>query len=77
MVNTSKKEYIEVMRRRYAGAGRPYKKKLLDEISEVCGYHRKYAIELLNKKPSKRRRHPGPRRIYGDSVQEVLKDLWL
>jgi len=77
MVSQSKKEYIEVMRRRYAGAGRPYKKKLLDEVCEVCGYHRKYAIELLNGKPSKKRCRPGPRRIYGDAVREVLKGLWL
>ena len=74
MVNQSKKEYIEVMRRRYAGAGRPYKKRLLDEVCEVCGYHRKYAIELLNRKACRNRRRPGPRRIYGEAVREVLKD---
>jgi len=77
MVNQSKKEYIEVMRRRYARAGRPYKKKLLDEVREVCGYHRKYAIGLLNGTPSKKRCRPGPRRIYGDAEREVLKGLWL
>jgi hypothetical protein len=77
MVNQSKKEYVEVMRRRYAGAGRAYKKKLLDEVCEVCGYHRKYAIELLNRKPSPKRGRPGPRRLYGEAVREVLKDLWL
>lgn len=77
MVNKSKKEYVEVMRRRYAGAGRRYKKKLLDEVCEVCGYHRKYAIELLNRQVSRSHRRPGPRRIYGDAVREVLKDLWL
>ena len=77
MVNQSRKEYVEVMRRRYAGSGRPYKNKLLDEICEVCGYHRKYAIELLNRKPSEKRCHPGPCHIYGDAVREVLKNLWL
>jgi len=77
MVSQSKREYIEVMRRRYAGAGRLYKEKLLDEIQKVCGYHRKYAIELLNRKPSSRRSRPGPRRFYGDAVRNVLKGLWL
>jgi len=77
MVNESRQEYVEVMRRRYAGAGRLYRQKLLDEVCEVCGYHRKYAIELLNRKSLKRRCSPGPRRIYGDAVQEVLKELWL
>lgn len=77
MGNKSKKEYIEVMRRRYVGAGRRYKKKLLDEVCEVCGYHRKYAIELVNRQVSRSDRRPGPGRIYGDTVREVLKDLWL
>jgi hypothetical protein len=77
MVNQSKKEYVEVMRRRYAGAGRRYKKRLLDEVCEICGYHRKYAIGLLNSKAGRQRRRPGPRRIYGAAVREVLKNLWL
>jgi hypothetical protein len=77
MVNQSRREYIEIMRRRYAGAGRPYKKKLLDEVREVCGYHRKYAIALLNKGVTKKRRRPGPHRFYCDGVRDVLRQLWL
>lgn len=77
MVNQSRREYIEVMRRRYAGAGRLYKKKLIDEVCEVCKFHRKYAIAVLNRKASERGCKPGPREIYGAAVLEVLKDLWL
>jgi len=77
MVNRSKKEYLEAIRKRYCRAGRKYKKKILDEFCEVCGYHRKHAIRLLNQKASKRGRRPGPDRTYGDAVQEVLKHLWL
>lgn len=77
MVNRSKKEYLETIRRRYAGAGRKYKTKILDEFCEICGYHRKHAIRLLNRQPPKQRRRTGPRPFYGDAVREVLKDLWL
>jgi len=77
MGKQSKREYIAVMRRRYAGAGRRYKRKLLDEVCEVCGYHRKYAITLLKRKPTQKRCSPGPRRVYGQAEQEVLTNLWL
>ena len=58
---TSRREVLERFRRRYARAGRPYKKKLLDEFCELCGYERKYAIKLLNHGPRGRgRKPPGP-----------------
>jgi hypothetical protein len=77
MVNNSKKEYLEAIRDRYQRAGRRHKTKILDEFCEVCGYHRKYAIELLNRKRNRPKRRPGPKRTYDDAVVAVLKDLWL
>lgn len=44
----SRNEYISVQKRRYRRAGKAYKTRLIDEVCEVCGYERKYAIKLLN-----------------------------
>jgi hypothetical protein len=43
----SKHEVIEALRRRYRGAGRAEKGRLIDEAAAVTGYHRRYAQALL------------------------------
>jgi hypothetical protein len=73
----SKKEYLLAIWQRYRRVGRRFKSKILDEFCEVCGYARKYAIELLHRKPGQKRKPPGPRRRYGPEVLEVLKRIWL
>src|ERR671932_217345 len=45
----SKHEVIEAMRRRYRGAGRAEKGRLIEEAAAVTGYHRRYAQALLHK----------------------------
>jgi hypothetical protein len=77
MVHQSKREYLEAIRERYRNAGRKYKRLILDEFCENCGYHRKHAIRLLNGKGKPGPRRPGPARIYGEAVGKALKDLWL
>ena len=52
---------------------------MLDEFCANCGYHRKYAIRLLNRplpaaKPAPRRRVRG--RTYGLPMMAVLKSVW-
>ena len=59
MSRNSKREYLLAIWGRYQRAGREYKRKILDEFCEVCGYARKYAIGLLNRKPQARRKKPG------------------
>ncbi|WP_233231544.1 integrase [Tichowtungia aerotolerans] len=74
----SKQEYIEVQRRRYCRVAKAYKTRLLDEVCEVCGYDRKYAIKLLgrSKQPSKKKR--GRKSEYDDpELTKALKRLWL
>ena len=44
----SKQEYLQTIYSRYRQAGRAEKQTMLDECTAVCGYHRKYAIGLLN-----------------------------
>ena len=77
MTRESKAEYVAEIGWRYAQAGRPYKKILLDQLCEVCGYHRKHAIRLLNQKTRPASSKPGPKPKYGQRIAEVLEDLWL
>jgi hypothetical protein len=47
MARRSKQEYLAVMWDRYQRADRVTRSALLDEVTRMCGYHRKYAIGLL------------------------------
>ena len=44
----AKGEYVQAIYHRYRHAGRPEKRRILDEFCQVAGYHRKHAIRLLN-----------------------------
>jgi hypothetical protein len=77
MSRNSKKEYLLAIWDRYQRAGRPFKGKILDEFCAICGYARKYAIGLLNRKPRARQKKPGPKRKYDETVLAPLKALWL
>src|SRR5206468_3560147 len=75
--NKSKREYLQAIWDRYQRVGRLFKTKILDEFCAICGYTRKYAIGLLNRKPGRRRKKPGPAREYDASVLAPLKVIWL
>lgn len=77
MSRKSKREYLLAIWERYQRAGKRFKGKILDEFCEVCGYSRKYAVLLLNRKPRVRQRRPGPKAKYDAAVLEVLKAIWL
>jgi hypothetical protein len=50
---------------------------LLDQVVEVTGYARKYAIRLLNHGPERTTQILRPRQpIYGSAVQEALFLAW-
>jgi hypothetical protein len=71
----SKHEVIEAMRRRYRGAGRAEKGRLIDEAAAVTGYHRRYAQALLHKGvpySGPRLRRSGRPRVYGREVEQAL-----
>ena len=58
--------YLKAIRSRYWRAGKMAKVTILDEFCAVCGYHRKYAIRLLNQRGKPRiKRMPGRKPIYG------------
>jgi hypothetical protein len=73
-------KYCETVYRRYRDASKESKARILDELCQVCGYNRKYAIWKLNrlrdkekaKAPSKRRR----RRKYGHEVLLIVEEVW-
>src|SRR5919197_2059429 len=71
----SKHEVIEAVRRRYRGAGRAEKGRLIDEASAVTGCHRHYAQALLRKGvpySGPRLRRGGRPRVYGWEVEQAL-----
>ena len=70
-----KHEMIEAMRRRYRGAGRAEKGRLIDEAAAVTGYHRRYAQALLRvgvPYSGPRLRRGGRPRLYGPQVLQAL-----
>jgi hypothetical protein len=76
---SAKREALARIRGRYQRAGRLHKKIILDEFCATCGYHRKAAVRLLNRRlrtqPSKR---SGPKIVYDPAeVLPVLKAIWL
>jgi transposase InsO family protein len=75
----AKAQYLGRIYERYQRAGRQHKSKILDEFCEVCGYHRKAALRLLNRPraqaPGKR---PGRRPVYdAKKLLGPLKTIWL
>lgn len=79
MSQKSKKEYVQISRRRYQARAREGRGKLLDEFCEITGYERKYAIKLLGREePPPRRRGRGAGRppACGGAELKVIKAIW-
>ena len=79
MGHKAKWEYFRAVYERYHKAGREAKQMMLNEFCLNTGYHRKYAIRLLNgappgKQPERRRLERRPR--YGRQVLSVLAAIW-
>ena len=51
MTRTSIHEYVAAQRLRYLQASRPVKRRMLDEVVTVTGYHRKAAVRRLRHPP--------------------------
>ena len=68
MSKSERKAYLKAIQTRYRRANKLKKRTILDEFCAVCGYHRKYAIRLLNQ-PAKQgntqsTRRPGRKPVY-------------
>jgi len=67
-------KYLRVMQARYRKARRKEKGRLLSEMKQMTGLHRKYLIQLMNGLPpqrEKRRRQCG--RKYGAQVDDAIR----
>ena len=73
MTRGSVKEYVEALQKRYRQASRKEKGRILDEFTQVTGYHRKAAIRLLRRGARSPTRRRGRHRRYGPEVALVLK----
>src|SRR5581483_2898624 len=79
MKRSSRTDYLRRVYVRYRQASRSERRGILDEVCANCGYHRKYAIRLLNGSPP-RSRPVGMRRPravhYGPQVISIFKAVW-
>ena len=78
MKRSSVEEYAEAVRMRYTGSTRSEKGRLLDEFTEVTGYHRKSAIRLLGGPRGAKgaKSKIGRPRSYDDRVVAALHQVW-
>jgi hypothetical protein len=72
----TRKELVEVLGKRYVGACKKEKTRILDEFTSVAGYHRKHAVRLLRCGEVSVRRRDYGRRIYDEAVREALVVAW-
>jgi hypothetical protein len=72
----ARREYLARMRERYATADRAAKRRLLNEICEMTGYHRKAVIRALRRPVGRARRRVGRPRRYGPAVVGALRGIW-
>jgi hypothetical protein len=71
----SREEQLERWRERYGKRGPAAKARMLDELCEEYGYHRKHAIRLLNGEPQPKESPPGPEPKY-QAIAEVVEQIW-
>ena len=79
MSTGSKRELLRAVSPRYVTATGATKQQMLDEFVTTTGYHRKYALTLLNH-PPRPRSHPIKRpreKTYTPAVQRLLVRLWV
>ncbi len=78
MGGDSRREYLAAIRQRYLQASREEKGLILREFCEVCEYHRKHAIRLLNQRKRGPTKRPGRKPLYRSrELLTALKRIWL
>ncbi len=61
---------------RFRQSGRAETARILAEFCSVCGYNRKYAIQIFNEPIRVCRERPGRQPIYGEECRVILTELW-
>ena len=71
---------MEATWERYRQASKAAKTRILDELCETTGFHRKYAIGRINRMEECRKAKPSVRRrrkpLYGAEVVRVVEKIW-
>lgn len=75
MKSISREEQLERWRQRYKNRGLEGKARLLDQLCQDYGYHRKHAIRLLNGAAKSKKSPPGPESKYKD-LGEIVQRIW-
>jgi hypothetical protein len=78
MKKLSRREQLAQWRRRYRQRNLQGKARILDELCEQYGYHRKHAIRLMNaaERPAEPARpRPGPEPRY-EAIRLVVEEIW-
>ena len=79
MTPQGRRELLAAVRPRYRQAPKAAKTRILDEFVANTGYHRKYAVRLLqHEEPAKRpaQPRPGRPRIYTAEMDRALRFIW-
>ena len=78
MSKNSRTQYLESIRNRYSSSKKIQKNSILDEFCKVCGYNRKYAIRLLNIKPTKvfKKKLLSTKKYEGEEFKGFLVKTW-
>lgn len=73
-----RQELVHALRERYRVSMREEKARILEEFVAVSGYHRKYAIRVLNGdiNPDNRTRRRIRPRLYDEAVRQAMIVLW-
>jgi hypothetical protein len=79
MSQNEKKAYYYAIKERYLKSNKKEKSIILNEFCKICGYNKKYAIRLLNKKDTfKYKKKTGTKPIYASSeFINALKKIWI
>ena len=78
MSKTSKEQYLESCRRRYASRNRRGKSAMIDEVSDALGWDRKHTIKALNGKVAlgKQAKRRGSKPSHGEEERAVIVAIW-
>jgi len=77
MTVSERRKYLKVMKARYVRAKRGERGRLLSEMEEVTGLHRKSLTRLMHATSLERRHRQTPRaRHYGLEVERVIVRVW-
>ena len=78
MSNSSKKEYLQEIKKRYFLATKQERSIILDEFCTVCGFNRKYAIRLISQKEVTYTKRKGrPKKYFSTAILDFLKVIWI